>query len=80
MTKPKCRYSDIFLVCVQKGRGGEEKDLSDETRRETKERGTSRDGRAAAAVAAAAEGAVARDEMREERVEEAEDRDVNHNM
>jgi len=35
---------------------------------------------AAAAVATVTENAVARDEMGEGRVEEAEDRDVNHNM
>lgn len=53
-------------------------------REETKDCATPRGEREAAAVAvavaAAAEGAVARDEMREGRVEEAKDRDVNHNM
>lgn len=39
-----------------------------------------RDKRTAAATAVASEGAVARDETREGSVEEAEDRDVNHNM
>lgn len=51
-------------------------------REETKDCATPRGEReaAAVAVAVAAEGAVARDEMREGRVEEAKDRDVNHNM
>lgn len=44
------------------------RECSNETRRDKR----ARDERAAAAVA--------RDEMREGRVEEAEDRDVNHNM
>lgn len=39
-----------------------------------------RDERTAAATAVASVGAVARDETREGSVEEAEDRDVNHNM
>lgn len=72
LDKTECQC--IFLVCTKRGER-RWRERSHEARRDKR----ARDERAAAA-AVAAEGAVARDEMREGRVEEAEDRDVNHNM